>query len=126
MNQRPLSPHLQVYRLPLTAWISITHRAAGVFLSLGMIPLLGLLVALALGPKPFDLVLGLLQSVIGQLFIWGWIYALLFHFCHGIRHLLWDAGLSFDRATLNRYALYEIAASVLLMAVVLLAVMALS
>jgi succinate dehydrogenase / fumarate reductase cytochrome b subunit len=118
MNERPLSPHLQVYRLPLTALVSITHRATGVFLSLGMILLVVVLMSVAQGPAAFAVAQDWLRSVLGWLFLWGWIYALLFHLVHGVRHLIWDTGHSFDRASLNRLAIYEIAASLLLTAAV--------
>ena len=118
MNERPLSPHLQVYRLPLTALVSITHRATGVFLSLGMILLVVVLMAVAEGPESFDTAHSFLRSAVGRLFLWGWIYSLLFHLVHGIRHLIWDTGHSFERGTLNRYAWYEIGASLALTALV--------
>ena len=114
MNERPLSPHLQVYRLPLTALVSITHRATGVFLSLGLILLVVYLMAVAQGPAAFDTAQGLLNSLLGRLFLWGWIFALLFHLVHGVRHLLWDTGLGFERERLDRLARYEIVASLLL------------
>jgi succinate dehydrogenase / fumarate reductase cytochrome b subunit len=116
MNERPLSPHLQVYRLPLTALVSITHRATGVFLSLGMILLVVVLMAVAQGPEAFAAAQGLLDSLLGKLFLWGWIYALLFHLVHGLRHLIWDTGHGFERDSLDRLAVYEIVASVLLAA----------
>ena len=122
MNERPLSPHLQVYRLPLTALVSITHRATGVFLSLGMILLVVFLLETAQGPDSFAQVHGFLTSLLGRLFLWVWIYALLFHLCHGVRHLIWDTGHGFDRETMNRYAIYEIAASLQLAIVVFLLV----
>lgn len=114
MNERPLSPHLQVYRLPLTAWMSITHRATGVVLSVGMILLVVVLMEVAQGPESFARVHLLLQSAVGRMFLWGWIFSLLFHLCHGVRHLIWDAGYGFDRETLKRYAIYEISAALLL------------
>jgi succinate dehydrogenase / fumarate reductase cytochrome b subunit len=120
MNERPLSPHLQVYRLPLTAWVSITHRATGVFLSLGMIFLVVFLLAVAQGEESYAWVHSFLQSVAGRLLLWAWVYSLLFHLCHGFRHLIWDTGHSFERDTLNRFAAYEIAASLLLVIVLFL------
>ena len=114
MNERPLSPHLQVYRLPLTAILSITHRATGVFLSLGMILLVAFLMAVAEGEQTFACVHGFFQSIVGKLFLWIWIFALLFHLCHGVRHLIWDTGHGFDRETLNLFAGVEIAAALLL------------
>ena len=105
MTERPLSPHLQIYRLPLTAWVSITHRATGVFLSLGMILLVVFVMAVAEGPLQFANVHSFFQSLVGRFFLWAWIYALLFHLCHGVRHLIWDTGHGLNRETLNRFAL---------------------
>ena len=122
MNERPLSPHLQVYRLPLTAVVSITHRATGVFLSLGMILLVVFLLAVAQGEESFAWVHSFLQSVVGRLFLWAWIYSLLFHLVHGFRHLIWDTGHGFERETLNRLAVYEIFASLLLLIMMLFSV----
>ena len=122
MNERPLSPHLQVYRLPLTALVSITHRATGVFLSLGMVLLVVFLLASAQGSESFACVHSFAQSIIGRLFLWGWIYSLLFHLCHGIRHLIWDTGHGYERDSLNRFAVYEIIASLVLVAALFLLV----
>ncbi len=116
MNERPLSPHLQVYRLPLTAWVSITHRATGVFLSFGLVLMVLFLMAVAQGPEAFETAQGLLRSLLGRLLLWGWIYALLFHLVHGLRHLIWDTVHGFGRDSLDRLARYEIVASVLLTA----------
>ena len=118
MNERPLSPHIQVYRLPLTAWLSIAHRTTGVFLSLGMILLAVVLMAAAQGAESFTEVQSFLQSALGRLFLWAWIFSLLFHLCHGVRHLIWDTGHGLERDTLGRLALYEIVVSVVLTALV--------
>jgi len=111
---RPLSPHLQVYKLPLTGIISITHRITGVLLSIGMLYVVYLVSALASGPEAY----AELQAVAASLWMrglsWCFIYALFFHLCHGIRHLIWDAGQGFEPETLSRYAWIELAASVLL------------
>ena len=120
MNERPLSPHLQVYRLPLTAKLSIFHRATGVFLSLGTILLVVVLMAVAQGPEALNVAQGWLGSILGRVFLWSWIFALLFHLVHGVRHLIWDTGAGFERDSLGRLAIYEIMATVLLVASVFL------
>jgi len=112
MSERPLSPHLQIYRLPLTAKLSITHRATGVFLSLGLVLMVWFLMAVAQGGDSFASLSALLRSIPGRLFLWGWIFALLFHLVHGLRHLIWDTGLGFERETLTRFAWYEVGAAV--------------
>jgi succinate dehydrogenase / fumarate reductase cytochrome b subunit len=113
-HQRPLSPHLQVYKLPLTAILSITHRVTGVLLSFGLLYVVCLLSALASGPEAFASVQAVAASWWMRWLSWGFIYALFFHLCHGVRHLIWDAGQGFERETLNRYAWIELVASVLL------------
>ena len=89
---RPLSPHLQIYRWPLTMVLSILHRAAGVALSLGAILLVWWLVAAASGPEAYDRVGSFFGSWIGCLLLLGWTAALFYHLCNGIRHLVWDTG----------------------------------
>jgi succinate dehydrogenase / fumarate reductase cytochrome b subunit len=110
-NNRPLSPHLQVYRLPLTGLISITHRMTGVLLSLGLILFVYVLFTIAAGEGVYLAMQGFMAFWLFKLAYWGFIYALFFHLCHGIRHLVWDVGKTFDRAKLDQYAVYELSAS---------------
>ena len=116
MNEvkRPLSPHLQVYRLPLTGIISITHRMTGVFLSLGIILIVSIFVILSQGEQAYSSLQISLNLFWVQILLWGFIYALFFHLCHGVRHLIWDAGMGFERDDMNRYAVIELIASVIL------------
>lgn len=114
MSERPLSPHLQVYRLPLTALISISHRLAGVVLSAGAVFWVIFLMELAQGEPQYLAMQALLSAPLGQVLLWVWLYVLCLHLCHGIRHLIWDTGHSFQRETLLRYASLELLASVLL------------
>lgn len=112
--QRPLSPHLQVYKLPLTGILSITHRITGVLLSFGLLYVVWLLSALASGPEAYATLQGVSATWWVRLLSWGFIYALFFHLCHGVRHLIWDAGKGFEFESLNRYAWIELAASLVL------------
>src|SRR5246500_6044074 len=93
---RPLSPHLQIYRWQLTSVLSILHRATGVLLSAGAILLVWWLVAAASGPEAYDGVGDFLGSWIGLLLLFGWTAALFYHLCNGIRHLVWDTGHALD------------------------------
>ncbi|MCI0654672.1 MAG: succinate dehydrogenase, cytochrome b556 subunit [Methylococcaceae bacterium] len=108
---RPLSPHLQIYRLPLTAILSITHRATGIAITLGMIYLVVWLMGIAQGTSAFQDTQAFLDSGFGRLLLFLWTFALFFHFVHGIRHLIWDAGLTFNRAEMDRIAVIELGAS---------------
>src|SRR5437870_12882331 len=87
--ERPLSPHLQVYRWQLTSVLSILHRASGVALSLGTILLVWWLVAAAEGPDSYAAVQAFLGSWIGLVLLFGWSVALFFHLCNGRRLLGW-------------------------------------
>ena len=93
---RPVSPHLQIYRWQLTSVLSILHRAAGVWLSIGTIVLVWWLVAAASGPETFDAVAEFLNSWLGLVLLLGWSVALFYHLCNGIRHLVWDTGHALD------------------------------
>ena len=93
---RPISPHLQIYRWQLTSVLSILHRAAGVWLSVGTIVLVWWLIAAASTPEAFDAAADFLNSWLGLLLLFGWSAALFYHLCNGIRHLVWDTGHGLD------------------------------
>ncbi|WP_026609795.1 succinate dehydrogenase, cytochrome b556 subunit [Methylocaldum szegediense] len=114
MSERPLSPHLQIYRLPLTAILSITHRVTGVLLSIGLVFLAVGLMAVAEGEEQFAWLQAAAGSTPGKIVLWAWLLSLFFHFSHGVRHLIWDTGHSFDRDSLDRNAWLELAAAFLL------------
>jgi succinate dehydrogenase / fumarate reductase, cytochrome b subunit len=113
-SNRPVSPHLQVYKLPLTGVISILHRMTGVLLSAGLILVVYVLYAVAGGSNTYTAMQDFMRPVFMQVIYWGFIYALFFHLCHGVRHIIWDSGKSFERDTLNRYAMIELGSSFVL------------
>jgi len=94
-TQRPLSPHLQIYRPMLTMMMSIVHRITGSALFFGTLLLVWWLVAAATSPSYFDLVNGLFGSIIGKLILFGFSWALIHHMLGGIRHFIWDTGHGF-------------------------------
>ena len=87
---RPLSPHLQVYRPQLTSVMSIMHRASGAVLATGSLLVALWLVALAAGAAVFNPVADAMQHPFGQLVVFGYSLALVYHGLNGIRHLMWD------------------------------------
>ena len=99
MTNRPISPHLQVYRPQLTSVLSILHRITGVALAVGTILLVYWLIAAASGPEAFASAEALIGSRLGRILLFGWIFALYFHLANGIRHLFWDAGFGFELKT---------------------------
>lgn len=111
---RPLSPHLQVYRLQWTMVLSITHRITGVGLAFGTVLLVWWLIALAAGPEYFALVQGYLGSWIGRLLLFGCTWAAFYHLCNGIRHLCWDAGWGLELDAARNSGAVAVVFSVLL------------
>lgn len=90
--ERPLSPHLQIYRPQMTSMLSIFHRASGVALSIGTLMVVWWLVAAATGPDAYQQAMDFANSTLGLFMIAGWSFALYYHLCNGIRHLIWDTG----------------------------------
>ena len=94
--ERPLSPHLQVYRPQLTTVLSILHRATGIALSVGALYLATWVMYAAASPKSYALFQSFNVSIVGRIVLGGWLFSAFFHLCNGIRHLFWDAGYGFE------------------------------
>jgi succinate dehydrogenase / fumarate reductase cytochrome b subunit len=99
--QRPLSPHLGIYRWAPTMLASILNRATGIALSAGSLLLVWWLVAAASGPDAFNQVQNFARSPIGLLMLLGWTASLFYHLFGGLRHLAWDMGHGFAKPSLN-------------------------
>jgi len=113
-GNRPLSPHLQIYRPQLTSMLSIIHRITGVGLALGAVLVVWWLLAAATGAGYFATVDGLLTSWIGYLVLLGSTWALAYHMLNGIRHLFWDMGHGFEIETVERSGMAVVIGSGLL------------
>ena len=100
-HDRPLSPHLQIYRWQITSVLSILHRWTGLVLALGTLLLVYWLIAAAMGPTEFAAAQACLGSFLGRLLLFGWTLALFYHLANGIRHLFWDMGLGFELKTVT-------------------------
>ncbi len=100
--RRPLSPHLQVYKPQITSVLSIVNRATGIALTGGTLLLVWWLVAAASGDAAYATVSAFMRSPIGLLLLFGWTASLWYHFCGGLRHLAWDAGIGFELPQVHR------------------------
>lgn len=101
-KERPLSPHLQVYRPQLTSMLSIMHRGTGIFLTLGTPLLVFWLMSLATGPEAYESLQHCFSHWYVQIILLGWTFALFYHLCNGIRHLFWDIGKGFEMENLYK------------------------
>ena len=101
---RPLSPHLSIYRWPITMVLSILHRMTGVAMSIGLVVLAAWLMQAAAGPEAYLRFTTAMSGVLGRLFLAAWSFAFFFHAANGIRHLAWDTGRGFDKQNASRSA----------------------
>jgi succinate dehydrogenase / fumarate reductase cytochrome b subunit len=113
-NTRPLSPHMTIYRWPVTMMTSITHRATGVGLSVGAIILAWWLVSISNGPEGWQSFHAAADTPLGLVVLFGLTWALVYHFLNGIRHLAWDMGYGFDKREAERNSVIIFALSIIL------------
>ena len=113
MPERPLSPHLTVYRWTYTMTLSILHRLSGIALCFALVGLIVWLLAAAAGPSPYARAMVALASRPFKALIAIAVLALCFHFANGLRHLAWDMGWGYERAQARRSAVLVVAAALL-------------
>ena len=104
-KERPISPHLQVYKPQITSVLSIFHRITGVALTFGLILLVAWIFTLSLGEEYFEYFVMFIKSWFGLLILFGFTFALNYHLCNGIRHLFWDAGFGYEIETVHKSGL---------------------
>lgn len=121
-SNRPLSPHLQVYKLPMSAQLSITHRFTGVVLVFGAFLLTYWLTSATYGELAFNQAQAIMGSWVGQLVLIGVVFALWYHFCNGIRHLIWDTGSGLELPALRNSGIAMLVAAAVLSVITLAAV----
>src|SRR6476659_3395763 len=115
---RPLSPHLQIYRITLTMAMSIVHRITGAGLYFGMALVAWWLTAAASGPNAYAMFEAFIGSLIGRLILFGYTWALIHHGLCGIRHLIWDMGRGFEPAERELLTLASLIGSIALTIVI--------
>lgn len=113
-QNRPLSPHLTIYKQIPTMVMSIMHRFTGMALYAGTLLVAWWLVATASGETSFDRVNAIFGSILGRLVLFGYTWALMHHMLGGLRHFIWDTGRGFDPATSTKMAWATLAGSITL------------
>jgi len=111
-SDRPLSPHLSIYRWPITMTLSILHRATGVAMSLGLVVLAYWLWTVSSGSADYARFNELASTLVGQLLLIGWSFAFFYHFANGVRHLVWDTGRGFEKHQANASAWFVLLLSI--------------
>jgi succinate dehydrogenase / fumarate reductase cytochrome b subunit len=119
MPPRPLSPHLGVYKFMYTMSLSILHRITGVAATVGFLVFVWWLMALAAGHDAYGNAMGIVSSPLAKLLLVGFVFSFVYHFCNGIRHLVWDTGHGLERAQARRSGAVVIIAALLITAAVL-------
>jgi len=117
-STRPLSPHIQIYKMPLSAKLSILHRLTGLALSAAAVFLVFWLYCLAYSSTTSVAIYVFFSSTLGKVILLLWTFAFFYHFCNGIRHLFWDVGKGFDISTVNKSGVVVVVAALVITALV--------
>lgn len=113
---RPLSPHLTIYRWPITMVLSILHRATGLAMSFGLVVFAAWLIQASAGPEQYQYFRAAMSSPIGIVLLIGWTFAFFLHFGNGVRHLIWDTGRGFEKQHANASAWFVLGLAAVLTA----------
>ena len=113
-TERPLSPHLSIYRWPITMTLSILHRATGLVMAAGLLLLAAWLTNAAAGADDYQQFAVMLSSLVGRLLLLAWSFAFFLHMANGIRHLFWDSGRGFEKSQANASAWFVLITAVVL------------
>ncbi len=102
-RKRPLSPHLQIYKPQLSSTLSIMHRITGMALAAGFVVFILWLATLAFYPlESYECFLSVAQTIPGKIALCGWAWAMSYHLCTGIRHLIWDMGYGYEKCSVTK------------------------
>ncbi|WP_295953221.1 succinate dehydrogenase, cytochrome b556 subunit [uncultured Xanthomonas sp.] len=117
-RERPLSPHLQVYRWQIQMVTSILHRATGILLSVGALIIAAALLVLMLGPASWNCFRGMAGAWYGQVFLFAWSWAFAYHLCNGLRHIVQDFGHGFSIPAFVRSSWMSVVGSLVIVALI--------
>jgi succinate dehydrogenase / fumarate reductase cytochrome b subunit len=101
-EKRPLSPHLQVYKIQITSLLSVLHRGTGMVLYGGAVLCALWFIAVARGPESYERMQSFLFHPLGLVILLGVSFSFFYHLCNGVRHLCWDIGIGYDLSTVRR------------------------
>jgi succinate dehydrogenase / fumarate reductase cytochrome b subunit len=113
MHDRPLSPHLGIYRFMYTMTLSILHRISGLWMALGLVALVAWLCSAAAGESEYARTAAVLGSAFGKILLLSWLAAFCYHFVNGLRHLAWDAGVGLEKRSARSSARVAVIAALL-------------
>jgi len=113
-KERPLSPHLQVYRPTLNMVLSVFHRGTGIVLALSTPLLVYWLLTLAAGPQAYAELQDCLSHWILKIVLLGYVFSMSYHLCNGVRHLFWDVGRGYENEEVQRSGIIAIAVATVL------------
>jgi succinate dehydrogenase / fumarate reductase cytochrome b subunit len=117
-RERPLSPHLQVYRWQIQMVTSILHRGTGIVLATGALVIAAGLLCLMLGPDYWACFTGLAATWYGKAFLFGWSWAFAYHLCNGIRHIVQDFAIGHSIPAFVRSSWLTVTGSLVLTALI--------
>lgn len=117
-STRPLSPHVQVYKMPFSAKLSIFHRITGLVLSGAAVVLVFWLFSLAYLSDTAVALQAFFSLMVGKIMLVGFTFAFFYHFCNGIRHLFWDIGKGLELDSVNKSGVAVIVVAIVLTALV--------
>ena len=117
-KNRPLSPHLQVYKPQMTSMLSILHRMTGIANTIGLLLFSWWLLAAVSGAETYGIFITFVTSPLGLLMLFGWTFSVLYHMCNGIRHLIWDTGHLFTMTNATKAGYLVLLTALILTALV--------
>ncbi|MBY7649950.1 MAG: succinate dehydrogenase, cytochrome b556 subunit [Candidatus Liberibacter europaeus] len=120
VNNRPISPHLQIYKLIPTMFVSIAHRISGVVVYFGTVVFVLWFMSLAGGVDKFNVIRYFSDFALFRVCLFLYTWAVIHHMLGGIRYLIWDSGFCFDKHIANRLAKINLVSSVLIVILIYL------
>ena len=112
--QRPISPHIQIYRPQITSVMSILHRITGVITVVALVLISVLFISSSYGEAAFNSTVRIVFSLPGKIILCGFLLGISYHLCNGIRHLFWDAGYGLRIDAIRKSAVFVIVGAVML------------